>query len=263
MLPRSLTPSRSPRPPVLSSSSRPTPCAARAAPAPSSSAPALKAQARVALHVRPPRLGLEERFTLWALALLVLLLAVLLFVLYAWHPAWLRGVLLQWTAQLALGKETGLPVGLAAGVPLPLVVLASFAQDALLLLAGYFLALLAWRGVLKWAWLQQRLPRAGAGARRSEPWGVAVLALTVWIPFLPTGALVAALVGRAAGYRTVLLLPALGVSILLSTLAFAAAYAFALDVTQDRILLIALAIAAGATSLVVSLVVRYRRDDPA
>lgn len=170
-------------------------------------------------------------------------------------PGLAQALLLQWGAQVFLGKETGIPAGLAAGSPPAIVVLAGFAQDAVILLLGYGLVLRAGRGVLRSAWLARRLPqpRQERPPSRSEVAGVPLLALTLWIPFLPSGALVAAIIGRAAGYRARLLLPALLVSILLSHAAYTAILVAALPgATAQRVLVLA-ALAAGAASLVITL----------
>ena len=186
-------------------------------------------------------------------ALLVLAASLLLLALLALaDPSRARGVLLQWSAQILLGKETGIPAGMAAGAPPWLIVLAGFAQDVLILLAGYALALRAARGALRMRWLQRRLPqpRPRGASRRGEPLGVALLALTLGIPFLPTGALVAAIGGRALGYRTRVLLPALAASVLLSHVAYTMIFTRALGGVDPRVLLVAAALASAATGLV-------------
>ena len=64
--------------------------------------------------------------------------------------------------------------------------------------------------------------------------GVALLALSIWIPFLPSGALAAALVGHAAGYRERFFLPALTLSILLSNLAYGILFTAAIAFLPDQ-----------------------------
>ena len=76
-----------------------------------------------------------------------------------------RGVLAQMAAHGALGKETGIPTGLAAGLAPPIVVGTAFAQDALVLLIGYPLVVWAGRGLIRWTPLQRRLSRASEARR--------------------------------------------------------------------------------------------------
>lgn len=153
-------------------------------------------------------------------------------------PAALRSVIAQMAAHAALGKETGIPTGLAAGLAPPFVVGTAFAQDSLVLLIGYPLVVWAGRGLIRWTPLQRRLSGAGEARRtfgeRTEPAGVALLALSIWIPFLPSGALAAALVGHAAGYRERFLLPALTLSILLSNLAYGILFMAAVAYLPDQ-----------------------------
>lgn len=195
-----------------------------------------------------------ETTTLIAALVLALVALVAIAALSVSDPRLPRSILLQWSAQLLLGKETGIPTALALGLPIPLVVLAGSAQDAFLLLAGYALALRAARGALKLRWLQRRLPAAVPvpGTRRSEPLGVTLLALTIWIPFLPTGALVAALAGRAIGYRTRILLPALLVSIVMSHMAYTLLYAHAFAAIDPRVVLVLAALIAAAIAFIYS-----------
>lgn len=196
-------------------------------------------------------------------ALVVLAASLLLLALLAGaEPARARGVVLQWSAQVLLGKETGIPAGIAAGNPPALIVLAGFAQDAFILLAGYALALRAARGALRLRWVQRRLPepKPRASPRRAEPLGVALLALTLWIPFLPTGALVAALGGRALGYRTRVLIPALATSILLSHVAYAILFTRALGGVDPRVLLVAAALGSALAGLIYARASKARDD---
>lgn len=95
-------------------------------------------------------------------------------------------------------------------------------------------------------------------ARRTEAFGVLVLALSVRAPFLPTGALAAALVGRGAGYRPTRFSLALMTSVFLSALACTPVYAFALHDLQSRIVAWAVAGVAGVISLVATYAARRR-----
>lgn len=198
----------------------------------------------------------EERIVLAAGSAIAALSALGWLVLSVADPRNGQALLAQWTAQVVLGKETGIPAGLAAGNPPAVVAVAGFAQDAVILLLGYGLFLRAIRGAVRVPWLARRLARLVAAPARADRGtiGVPLLALTIWIPFLPTGALVAAVVGRAAGYSARALLPALSVSILLSHVAYTTLYAAALQVTDARTLLVI----AAAIAVLVSGVLAWR-----
>ncbi|MFA5863038.1 MAG: hypothetical protein WDA16_15205 [Candidatus Thermoplasmatota archaeon] len=135
----------------------------------------------------------------------------------------------QAAAHLIIGRETGLPTGLALGTPPLLVAALGATQDLIVLLVGYGLIMLAARGSLRIAWLGRLANRPHdkheAFGARTEPAGIALLSLGLWIPFFPGGALVAALLARIAGYRPHVFLPCIAVSAVLADLA----YVYALD----------------------------------
>ena len=200
-----------------------------------------------------PERRAETTTLLAAIGLAIIALGALA-VLHAYDARLPRAIVLQWSAQLLLGKETGIPTALALDFPTALIILAGFAQDAFILLAGYALALRAARGALKLSWLQRRLPARPTAptTRRSEPFGVGLLAFTIWIPFLPTGALVAALAGRAFGYRTRILIPALLTSILVSHIAYTLLYARAIALVDPRVLIAVAALIAATIAFLYS-----------
>ena len=172
-------------------------------------------------------------------------------------PSSAAAVLAQWGAHLALGKETGIPVGLAAGNAGPVVFLASAALDALILLAGYPLAMALARGALRVRWLAKLKPKPspnGAPPRHALV-GMPLLAASLWIPFLPTGALAAMLVARAARYPPHAMLALLLLSIALANAAYLAIFQFALSTGAGRALLWTLA----AFIALASLAIAYRR----
>ncbi|HWG90711.1 MAG TPA: hypothetical protein VNZ52_07670 [Candidatus Thermoplasmatota archaeon] len=152
-------------------------------------------------------------------------------------PRILLAVAAQVSAHLLLGRETGIPAGIAAGAPTWLVGFVAFTQDALVLLVGYPIACSLGRGTLRFRWLRRFAPpearEVRARTKRSEPVGVALLAGSLWVPFLPSGALVAALAGRALGYRTGVLLPALLGSMLLATVAYTALFTSVVATVDD------------------------------
>lgn len=171
-------------------------------------------------------------------------------VVYARHPAGAAALAAQTAAHLLVGRETGIPVGLALGTRGPVVALVAFVQDAVVLLVGYGLAIHAAHGMTRFRFarrLAERFPRPEE-TKRSEPVGVAVLAASIWIPFLPTGALVAALAGRAFGYRAVALIPSLLVSIALASAAYTWTFATTLAALTlvDRLVLVAFMAAVAA-----------------
>lgn len=174
----------------------------------------------------------------------------------AWFlaPSLAAASMLQVAAHLALGKETGIPVGLAAGLSPVASASLGFAQDATVLLLGYRLASALGRGLLKARWLQRFVPIAEGHVRftrRTEAAGIAFLAGSLWIPFLPSGALVAALIGKGLGYRPGRLIPALLVSVLLATLTYTTLIAYMFTSVDDpRILWTFIVGAALITALV-------------
>lgn len=171
----------------------------------------------------------EERATLIGGALVVLAWIATLAVAGWLDPTLLRNLLAQAAAHALLGRETGIPTGLATGTPWLLVAVAVMLQDAAILLVGYTLALAALRGAERLGAVRRFVQRAEGSlagfAHRTERVGIAVLSVSLWVPFLPSGALTAALVGRAAGYRPKLLLPALLASLVLAAFANTALYA--------------------------------------
>lgn len=200
-------------------------------------------------HHRVERVALAAGIILAATSLIVLALLALT------EPAIARGLALQWAAHTAIGKETSVPTGLASGVPPPVVVLAVWAQDAVVLLIGYPVAAMVARGTLKWAWLEKRIhkphPKHAEFARRTETVGIALLAASLWLPFLPSGGLVAALLGRAAGYRPLLFLPILAGSALCASIAYTALYVYAFDRIADQRIVFGAAIVITIVSLAV------------
>lgn len=174
----------------------------------------------------------HRRAEAWALAgggLVVLAWIGLLALAFARAPLLARNLLAQALAHAVLGRETGIPAGLATGTPWPLVALAVALQDAAILLVGYGVLAAALRGAEHARWVRRLVEAAEARvapfARRTRRVGVALLALSLWIPFLPSGALTAALVGRAAGYPPRVLLPALLASLTCAAILTTALYA--------------------------------------
>lgn len=174
----------------------------------------------------------HRRAELWALVgggAVVLAWLGFLAAAYARDPILARNLLAQALAHALLGRETGIPAGLATGTPWPLVALAVALQDAAILLVGYGLIAAALRGAERAGWVRRVVTRletrVAPFAKRTQRVGVAILALSLWIPFLPSGALTAALVGRAAGYKPRILLPALLASLVLAALLTTGLYA--------------------------------------
>lgn len=206
----------------------------------------------------------ETRLVLITAAVTLAAAALLALALVVVDAARTAAVAVQVGAHFLVGRETGIPVGLTLATPRPLVALVAFLQDTLVLVVGYAVVLLAADRARSLPLvgrianrLQKRDPRRVA---RSEPVAVALLAASIWIPFLPTGALAAALAGRALGYRTVALLPSLVLSIALAsvfyTWLFAAALASA--TTTQRVLL---ALGVGLLAGVIAYVTRERSSE--
>ncbi len=207
-----------------------------------------------------PRATRAERF---ALVGGILLAAISLTVVALLPTAIQQGLGIQWVAHTALGKETGIPAGLAAGVPAPMAMLAAFAQDVVVLLIGYPLVASVGRGTLRWKWIRRFVlerphPRHHAFASRTETAGVTLLALTLWLPFLPSGALVASIAARALGYRAGLFLPILTLSALLSSLAYTLVFALAFQHIPDTRIVWGLAIGVALVSAVTGFFVHRR-----
>lgn len=131
---------------------------------------------------------------------------------------------LQISTHAVIGRETGIPAGLALGLPVPLVAALAAAQDLTILLIGYPVAAAIGRGALRIPFLDKLVhkphPKRDAFARRTEVAGVSLLGLSLWIPFFPGGALLAALLSRAAGYHPRLFLPVLAASALVADLVY-------------------------------------------
>ena len=206
----------------------------------------------------------ETRLVLTAAAVVAAAAALLAVVLVVADAARAAAVVAQVGAHFLVGRETGIPVGLALATPRPLVALVAFLQDTLVLLVGYAVVLLAAERARSLPLverlanrLQKRDPRRVA---RSEPVAVALLAGSIWIPFLPTGALAAAVAGRALGYRTVALLPSLVLSIALASAFYTWLFAAALEgaTTMQRILL---AVGVALVAAVIAHLTRERQAD--
>lgn len=216
------------------------------------------------LHADDPR---AERVALWSGLVLAAASLGILGGLALAEPSTAGALVAQWLAHTALGKETSIPTGLGLGLPPIVVALASFAQDAVVLLVGYPFVLAVSRGVLKWPWLRRRIERPhpvhDAFAVRTESWGVAALSLTLWIPFLPSGGLVAALLARTAGYRPRVFLPVMFVSALAASLAYTLAYVRLAAAFGDRGLWVFVVLGALVSVLVVLATRRRDRRRPA
>lgn len=130
----------------------------------------------------------------------------------------------QVAAHALVGRETGIPVGLALGVPRVVVAGLAAMQDVAILLIGYALVVTIGQRATTIGWLDRIIhkphPQRDAFAKRTQAGGVAALSLSLWIPFFPGGALVAALLARAAGYAPKFFLPALAASAVIADIMY-------------------------------------------
>ncbi len=177
-------------------------------------------------------------------------------------PETARNIGVQWLAHTAFGKETSVPTGLVLALSPTIVALAAFAQDAVVLLVGYPLVLMLTRGTLRWprlrAYVHRPHPRRTKIASRTETAGITLLALAIWIPFLPSAGLVTALIGRAAGYRPRIMLPVFTASALISAIAYTIVYVQLETLFSTRAILI-LAVLGAIASLAVGGVAAWRK----
>lgn len=195
-----------------------------------------------------------ERTSLAAAIALSIATLIGLAILALREPDRAAAVLAQWAAHAVLGKETGIPVGLAAGNPPPIVFFAGAALDALILLGGYPLVMALARGALRVPRLRRfasRLDRPASPPRHALV-GMPLLAGSLWIPFLPSGALAAMIIGRAARYPAHALLGLLVLSIVLAHLAYVMLAASAFDHARSSALLWASAVLMALMSLAVA-----------
>lgn len=136
-----------------------------------------------------------------------------------------RALALQVATHAFVGREATMLASLALGNPPILVGLAAAAADVAILGFGYAAVTGAGHGSVRR--LSQRFaPRPPAATRarsaqRTERVGVLLLAIILWVPLLPGSALLAAVVGRAAGYRARFLLPVLAASAAAADVAYA------------------------------------------
>jgi|SRR5581483_1039489 len=134
-------------------------------------------------------------------------------------------VLAQAAAHALTGREASMLGSLALGTRPLLVGLVAASTDVAILGLGYALLGLG-AGTIARRWIERAHAKARAAARdrftkRTQAVGVAMLAAALWIPFLPGSALLATLVGRAAGYREEVLVPTLALSAIGADVAYA------------------------------------------
>ncbi len=133
-------------------------------------------------------------------------------------------------AEVLTGRESGIPIALAAGVPRLLVLQISATQDigsALLVYPLFLLALHRWHEADNY--FMRRLRNieevAGRHGKYVHRWGPTAIAVFMLVPFLINGPLVGLVVGRLAGIYTRHVMPA----VVIATVIAAAAWTFAFD----------------------------------
>lgn len=140
------------------------------------------------------------------------------------------------------GKETGIPVGLAAGGSPIQIGLFIFLTDVAFALVAYAVVHFA---IDSWArgegffgrWLRRSQARAEAHAETVHRWGPLGLFLFMLIPFAFNGPLLGALLGRIAGLSAFITLPILVAAVAVTTLLWTTLYAlgfhYAMEIHPD------------------------------
>ena len=178
---------------------------------------------------RPFLARFEGRLWFTGLALMGLIAFEFLLIHVLWPEAF-QALLLGFGAEVAAGREAGIPVAIAAGAPRFLVWQLSFTQDLAGALFAFPLFLLLLRRYHdRDNVLMRRLRRVEAAADRHRRavhrWGPVGLGLFMLVPFLVNGPLIALIVGRLAGMRTrEVLWP-----VVVATIAAAAAWTYFFD----------------------------------
>ncbi len=160
------------------------------------------------------------------LAAVVVIEAMIAWRVAPWGEALIRGLV----AELLAGREAGVPVALAGGVP-PLVVWQmSATQDlATAFLAFPVVLVFIHRMERRDNWLGRRLTRIEEAAAEHQAylrkWGPLGVFLFMQVPFLVNGPFIALTAGRVAGIRTWYLLA----PVILGTIVAAAAWTYLFD----------------------------------
>ncbi len=162
-------------------------------------------------------------------------IAVLAATIWVTDPDRFARLLPALVAEASFGKEASIPAAFAAGESLWVAVAIVIAWDWIILFTGFGLILLVRDGIAVIPsiskWLEKRRASASGTGRLPHRAGVAGLALAVWIPFSPTGALTAGVIGTLLGYRPRILLPALVASTIGVAIIYAALAARVFDMT--------------------------------
>lgn len=133
-------------------------------------------------------------------------------------------------AEIFTGRESGIPIALAAGVPRLLVFQISLTQDigsALLVYPAFLMVLHRWHEADNYFMRKLRKIEdvASHHSKYVHRWGPIAIAVFMLVPFLINGPLVGLIVGRLSGIYTKHVLPA----VVAATIAAAAAWTFAFD----------------------------------
>lgn len=172
----------------------------------------------------------RERELLIAGTLLWLALGTFIALVWLADAAQARALMAGLLAELAAGREAGIPVGLAAGASPWLVWPVSASQDLGTALLGYpvFLYLLH-RFQDSDRYLMRRLRSIETKAAKNkayiEKWGPIGVGLFMLIPFLVNGPYIALVLGRLAGIRT----PRLIAPVVVATIVTAGLWTFFFD----------------------------------
>lgn len=192
-----------------------------------------------------PQPSLLTRFTLrseFPLFLAGATLGVLLFaelvLVWAWDADVGRNLFAGMVGEIFTGREGGLPIAIAGGVPTWLVWQVSVTQDVAGFCVAYpwFLILYHERSQREeLGFIMRRLKRVETAVRRHEEfarkWGPFGIFLFMLTPFLINGPMAGGMLGRLVGIRTRYLLA----PVILSTAISSAAWIFFYDATVGRL----------------------------
>jgi uncharacterized membrane protein len=182
------------------------------------------------------RAAWDERRLWFAAAVVYGVLAAELTFVWLWDPSWGRAELSAFVAEVFTGREGGIPVAAAAGVPPIVIFTVSVTQD----LAAFFLTYPVFLWLLHrhhdaHNFVMRRVRRIEAAAHRhrayADRWGPVGVFVFMLIPFLVNGPLVGGALGRLAGIPTRRLI----VPVVASTVLAAAGWVFFFDQTIGRL----------------------------
>ena len=165
----------------------------------------------------PPRqpAGRVPRRDVWVAAVLGAAIAATALAFLAVHPQ-KPALLVLLTVEIAGGRETGIPAGLAAGLSWTDAAIATSLIELTSLFALFPLLVALAAGLHRVRWFERHLARAQAYARRNPDVDVLALGALTFTPFLPVGALTSVLIGELLLLPSRYLLPVLATALVLA-----------------------------------------------